>query len=582
MTARNWAVLSGLLVFSSLVVVVVAAPGSYLRMFAGDVPFLVVCMINTAIFAANAWNSRGQISLFWALLSLGCLLWAVSAGAWVYYEVLIRKPMPEVDSLDVVLFLHMVPFMGAVALRPHWRVAGYVFWLRLIGVLLLLVFWVYVYAVVVLPSEFIVHESGIASGRYDLLYAVETGAVAVLLLWSTWRTRGEWRTVYGHLAGMSAVYFVAATFTNFAISGKYYFSGGFGDCVLLGCQCWLGWVALEAREHPVPEENTSRDTRRSDVISSRLAAVALLTVPVVGAWTLFWDPSLPSLRFFRLAATLLTMTVMGVIVSIRQHLQERGMMRLLKISEESLQRLRNLQSELLQKERLASVGLLAAGAAHEINNPITAIMGYSELLGDRDDLNPEARAWVIKIRAQAVRTSELVARLLRFARQSHAEKGPVDLAQMLEEIVPFFELQAGPRHDRLLLQIGPNLPPVYGSRPQLQQSIVSIVQNAFDAMEGMRGKLSIVATNEGRVIRLEFRDEGPGLAEPERVFDPFYTTKPVGKGTGLGLSAAYGVIQEHGGQITAENRAGGGAVIAVMLPAAVTPAQFDDLRIPPG
>ncbi len=581
MTPRNWALLSAVLVLLSLVVVVLAPRGSYLRLFTGDVPFMLVCMMNTGLFAANARRSRGEVSLFWALLALGCLMWVTSAASWTSHEVVALTPVPVVDPFDVVLFLHVVPFMGAVALRPHWRPEGHMFWLRLIDIQLLLVFWVYVYAVVVIPSEFIAHDSSVASGRYDLLYVLETGLVVVLLAWSAFGARGLWRTIYGHLTAVSILYFVGATATNFAISGKYYSSGGLEDAALLTCQCWLGWVALRARQQALIAEVQIPASRRSDFISSRLAAVAMLAVPVIGAWTLYWDPSLPQLRFFRLAATLVTVIIMGLIVFTRQYLQERGMLRLLELSENNLQRMRSLQGALLQKEKLASVGLLAAGAAHEINNPIAAILGYSELLEDRSDLGPEARAWVHKIRKQAVRTSDLVAGLLRFSRQSPAEKEPVNLDQLLRQVTPFFELQAGPGHERIALQIPADLPAVLGSRQQLQQSFVSIMQNAFDAMEGTGGRLLIRARREDERIRLEFCDEGPGIADPARVFDPFYTTKPVGKGTGLGLSAAYGVVQEHGGQITAANSEEGGAVIAIVLPVAPRAATAG-WRIPPG
>jgi signal transduction histidine kinase len=581
LTSSLWAKITAGMIGLSLAVAFLTPSGAYVRLLTGDVLFLVVCIFITILFGVNAIRAFGGTSLFWMLLSLGCLMWCMNAASWTYWEVWRRSSMPDVDPFDVVLFLHMVPIMGAVALRPNWRPEGRIFWIRVIDILLLLIFWVYLYTIVVLTAEFIERDNTVFSHRYDLLYDIEIGLVMIMLAVSWYDAKGPWRVIYRNLFGASTLYLGGATFANMAIRGRYYFSGGLDDAILLTCLCWLGWVALWAREQPLSPEPLTVGPGRWDFAASRLAALAMPAVPVIGAWSLYWDPELPKLHVVRLEATLFTMAAMGLVLFARQYLQERDMVRLLQESQGNLQRLRSLQGQLVQKEKLASVGLLAAGAAHEINNPTAAIMGYAELMESRSDLPPEAQNWAKKIRQQAVRTSELVAGLLRFARQSPSEKGPVDLARLLRRVVPFFDLQAGPAHERIVLEFPPDLPEVHGSPQQLQQTFVSIMQNAFDAMDGGPGKLWVKAGYDQGMVWLEFVDEGPGIAEPDRVFDPFYTTKPVGKGTGLGLSAAYGVIQDHGGQIAASNHARLGAVITVRLPAEASSRGAWGWQLPP-
>jgi two-component system, NtrC family, sensor kinase len=229
-----------------------------------------------------------------------------------------------------------------------------------------------------------------------------------------------------------------------------------------------------------------------------------------------------------------------------------------------------LQSHLVQREKLASLGQLVAGAAHEIEHPLTAIMGYSEQLWSNHRLTGEQDTLVRKIVHHSQRTRELILSLLSFAQQSAGEKAMVDLGTLLQRSVQMRELQRHDQKIRIETSLQPGLPKVWGDGHQLFQAFVQIVENALDALEDAGGGLLRVSAQvDGGEVIVQFSDGGPGIKEPNRVFDPFYTTKPIGKGTGLGLSAVYGVVQEHHGQITCQNKPEGGAVFVLRLPIAM-------------
>ncbi len=230
--------------------------------------------------------------------------------------------------------------------------------------------------------------------------------------------------------------------------------------------------------------------------------------------------------------------------------------------------LRRTQEQLLQSEKMAALGQLISGVAHELNNPLTAIIGYSQLLAS--EVTPRGGEYVNKLLRQAQRTQKIIQNLISFSRQRKPERRLVDLNRVIEGTLMLreFDMRAG--NVRLERQLRPDLPPMHADVHQLEQVFLNIIVNACDAFResGVGGILGVHTYLAGQTVVAEFRDDGPGMKEPARVFDPFYTTKTVGQGTGLGLSICYGIIKEHGGEITAENNADRGAAFRVRLPAA--------------
>jgi two-component system, NtrC family, sensor kinase len=230
--------------------------------------------------------------------------------------------------------------------------------------------------------------------------------------------------------------------------------------------------------------------------------------------------------------------------------------------------LRKTQEQLLQSEKMSAVGQLIAGVAHELNNPLTAILGYAQLL-ESEGLNDRATDFVRKLFKQAQRTHRVVQNLLSFARQRKPQKVEVDVRKIIDETLALRDYDLKVNNIALERDTMVDVPSVTADPHQLEQVFLNIINNAVDAIleGGKGGKLKVrIHCNDGQV-RVEFLDSGVGIKDPNRIFDPFYTTKSVGKGTGLGLSICYGIIKEHGGDITAHNRPEGGACVEVKLPA---------------
>jgi two-component system NtrC family sensor kinase len=265
--------------------------------------------------------------------------------------------------------------------------------------------------------------------------------------------------------------------------------------------------------------------------------------------------------------------VLGLFVFLKQFLLDRQLIHLLDESRQSYENLQRLQSHLVQKEKLASLGQLVAGAAHEINNPLAAILGYSELLASQSSLKGEQASMAQKIGQQARRTRDLVADLLSFSQQSPSEKVLVDVGALVQRALQMHDVQIRGRNIRVEAILEPGLPRIWGNSHQLLQTFLHLSENAIDALtEAGGGALLVTARHIGSEVVIEFSDSGPGMADPQRVFDPFYTTKPVGKGTGLGLSATYGVVQDHQGHIQCRNKTDGGAVFTLRFPGAAQAA----------
>ena len=338
--------------------------------------------------------------------------------------------------------------------------------------------------------------------------------------------------------------------------------------------CWFAWISIRGGTLRLTEQQPTARTRQWIEFSPRLAMLTVLALPMFGGWALLWDTSVPQLRLFRVGLTLLFMIVLGISVFIKQHLLDRALLSMVEVEQKNVAELKRLQDKLVQKEKLASLGQLAAGAAHEINNPLTAILGFADLLSADSSLSENARQSVGKIAQQARRTSGLVADLQNFSRSDNGERTLVDVASLVRRSAQIQTVGAEGKNIRIETDLESDLPRVWGNANRLFQVFRHLTENAMESLlEKGGGSLFVKLQRDDGHLALEFIDNGAGIREPGRVFDPFYTTKPVGTGPGLGLSACYGIIQEHGGEISCSNRPEGGAVFTVRLPIAEEHAQ---------
>jgi signal transduction histidine kinase len=534
----------------------------------GDVAGLVLLLAASGAMLRNA-VTQPRARSFWFLLTAGCSMWAINQSGWTWFEVITRQGLPDPFVGDVILFLHIVPIMAAVALRPHRPPKDRKVLLDALNILMLLVWWVFLYLFIVFPDEYVQLNVGVYSKHYDLLYLIENLVLVFALGMVASSTPGNWRKVYWNLFVSSAVYTVGSEMIDAAISRNQYYSGGSYDLLLLFAMGWMLWTALLARRLDLAPSPDDEPASRWIEYAPRVAMVAILSLPLLGLWTLYTDHGPVLLRNFRLLVTLAATLVLGLFVFLKQFLLDRQLISLLDQSRQSYENLQRLQTHLVQKEKLASLGQLVAGAAHEINNPLAAILGYSELLAAQSPLEGEQATMAQKIGQQARRTRDLVADLLSFSQQNPSEKVLVDVCSLIQRALQMHDTQVRGRNIRVDSELPAGLPKIWGNTNQLLQTFLHLTENAIDALGDVGGgTLRVKARQEGQDIEVEFSDSGPGMTDPQRVFDPFYTTKPIGQGTGLGLSVSYGVVQDHMGQITCQNKPDGGAAFLLRFPVA--------------
>jgi two-component system NtrC family sensor kinase len=230
-----------------------------------------------------------------------------------------------------------------------------------------------------------------------------------------------------------------------------------------------------------------------------------------------------------------------------------------------------LEAQLSQSDKLSSIGLLAAGVAHEVNTPLAVISSYTQMLAKQLQGDPQKSGLLDKITRQTFRASEIVNNLLNFSRTSGSEFSEVDINKVIGETLALLEHQFKSSKIQVNRELTPNISPIQGNQGRLQQVFLNLFLNAKDAMPG-GGTLSVATTN-GDLVSVRVSDTGSGIAPEhiQRIYDPFFTTKNVpregqNRGTGLGLSVTYGIIQEHAGQIRVESNPGAGTTFALDFP----------------
>jgi signal transduction histidine kinase len=510
-------------------------------------------------------QSTGRIRLFWALMALGLSSWLCYQILWTYIEVVQKREVPSLFAGDAIVFLHFVPMMAALAVQPNVQQDERELRLGSLDFALLMFWWIYFYVFTVIPWQYVQQNEAAYSHNLNSAYLVEKIAFLFALGIFWFRASGLWKQIYGHWFGANLLYSVGSFIANSELNHNYY-SGSIYDLPLVLSMAWMtlpGLLALRSS----PQQSVSEKTLPRGVWAARLGMLAVFSLPIF-AWLAYFNRELPGpVRNFRVVLTLAAIVLMGGLIFVKQHFLDVELIQLLRSSRQSLQELQLLQAQLIQSEKLASLGNLVGGAAHELNNPLTAMLGYSELLSGTE-LSHEQRALSEKISQQAKRIRALVASLLSFAKQVPTSKSSVDVNLVVQTALKLCRTQLQAANAQYTTELQESLPNVRGDSNQLLKVFVQIISNAAHAVAEQRGgTIHIKSCEADAIVRVEFVDSGSGIKEPARVFDPFYTTRPVGQGTGLGLSMCYGVMQEHGGKISCRNREEGGACFVVEMPA---------------
>lgn len=498
-------------------------------------------------FLPHALSCRGRMRAFWSLLTLGVLLWLSYQLLWTYYEVVLRQSLPDIFAGDVVLFLNIVPMMAAIALRPHVARDDYAARLGRLDFALLLVWWLYLYVLIVIPWQYVVPDVDAYQRNLNVAYSAEKIAFLLGLAACCVRSRGAWRALYLNLFGMSFTYSASSALANWAIARKTYYSGSFYDIPLACSMAWLTWVGLR-RSPQEPQPGGRPVSTLYGAWVARCSTIAAFSLPLFAAWAVS-DHAVPArIRAFRLIATLIAALVMGAMVFRRQYRLERELVHMLDDSRSSFENLKRLQAQILQSEKLASIGQLVGGAAHELNNPITAMLGYSDLLLSTQ-LTPGQHSLAAKIGREIRLTRSLVASLISFARQGPAPKSPLDLNTLMRTAIKLAQPQMESLNLNVQTEFDKELPKVLGDANQLLQVCLQLLGNCSHAMGGNNKMLLVRTEREQDLCTLSISApalvcDDAGDDAGDEAGDPAPLTEDA-----QGLSACQGIVQEHGGKI---------------------------------
>jgi signal transduction histidine kinase len=547
------------------IVSLVGRPGFSLTAFS-DITGTALWLVAIAVMLWAALSNQGRTRWFWILLAASAGMVGSNLGAWLYHEVIVGRPPPDQFWADIPLFLQPVPIMAAAAMRPGSRQREQKFHLTTLNFLILLLWWVCLYMFLVYPNEYILPNKVAFNSYYYALFILEFSVLLAVLGSMALVAQGAWREIYWHLFLASSLYLLGYQWLNAALERNEYYSGSFYDVPNYASICWFILIAVCARNVP-SEPLTGGEREPAAKMPGFLAALAVLSLPVMGLCELFLDPNGSQLRPYRVSVTLTGILLMGVCVFLRQMLLTREMARLLLDSEENLERLQRAQSQLMQKERLAGVGGLVAGVAHELNNPLTAVIGYSDLLLEQAT-HGASRQKLEKLGAEARRIKRIIDNLLSFARPQHEGRSLTDIAVVARESLMLCEHQLRSRGINVEMNFADNLPRIALNDGQFKRVFVNLFSNSANALEhAQEKKILVEGYLVGQKVVVRFSDSGPGFTDVTRAFDPFYTTRPVGQGTGLGLSICYGTVKEHNSDIYVQNLQPNGAAVIIELPA---------------
>lgn len=543
-----------------------------------DVIQCVLLFLGSMSFIPHVVRSRGRLRLFWTLITTGITFWFTYQLYWTYYEVWLRADVPDLSAADMILFLHIVPLMAALAVRPHAPQDEYAARLRRLDFALMMTWWAYLYVLIVIPWQYVVVDLTSYNNNLNSLYLIEKLAFLGTLLMAWKGSKGGWKTFYANLFGACFTYAAGSYFANWALSRNSYYSGSFYDIPLAISMAWISGIGLLFRQRE-PQAGVRTTSTVHGVWLARLGMIAAFSLPLFAAWALL-DGAVPSrIRSFRLVLTLAAALLMGVMVFVRQRLLDAELLRLLTHSRDSLANLKRLQAQIMESEKLASIGHLVGGAAHELNNPITAMLGYSDLLSSTS-LTPEQSELAGKIGQHIRRTKSLVGSLLGFAKHGPVALAQVDLNTVLRTAIKLSEPQSQALHIEVCTEIPPQLV-VRGDSNQLLQVCVQIINDALHVIDqqgshtlvmaaGQKDGIAIVNISDtglaGDVVEYVEYEEQP-LASPESL-------------SGLGLSACQAILRQHHGKLLWQKDRNAGISIRFEVPVIVQREKSPAAEVP--
>ncbi len=564
-----WVLAAAIVVAAQATVSLLLGPGDKLKAYTNVTLFLLI-LAATGAAALNAFKGYRGYRSFWTLYAVGMGIWALDQWMWIYYEFWLHTDVPNDSIGEPALFLHIVPLMAALAVRPHLASSSRRLHQMTFSFLLLLFFWVFLYAYYVFPYQFLIPEPSTYWIRYNSLYLCENLALlsvaGILIL----RSERPWKSVYAHLFGASALYAVISEQVNVAINGGgSYYVGGIYDWGFIAAASWFVLVAIRGHNIPLISLRPRRVSPRLAKYVTLLSILGVVMVPLLGIWTLYQEDTSLYLQKVHLLIILLFAIIFAALVCLQMYAANLDLQREVAVRLEAEKGLREAKVAAEAGSRAKAEFL--ANMSHEIRTPMNGVIGMTELALDTP-LSPEQREYLTMVKDSGNALLTLLNDILDF---SKIEAGKLsldpldfDLRDFLATSLKPIALRASQKGLEIAWRAMPGVPErVVGDAGRLRQVITNLVGNAIKFTE--RGEVVVdvdVESLEGESILLHFkvRDTGIGIA-PEKqkaIFEAFTQadssmTRKFG-GTGLGLTISSRLVQMMGGNIRVESKVGEG------------------------
>ena len=542
----------------------------------GDLAQLIPPFAFAAFTLWLAGRSRGQVRTFWNMNAAHGVVWGSGQALWTYID-LSGQGVPVVSPTDPIFFVSSIPLAAALYGRPERDRPRWLFDIVLLDIILIALFAAFIYSYFVVT----IAVTGGSTDLYDENFRQLQNAKNLLLAgWATWVWRtaksDPWRRMLGIYAAGLALIFIGGVVNDAVEPTGSNTTGSVWDITFMAPYVVLLLAAASAHDAKLFEPEDEAPALSKLPMVSLIAIGLLIAIPVIDEIARRLLVVSDAVESLRTRVALAWMIPFGIVVVAREFLSRRALIR-------AGQDLASTRQQLVQREKLAAVGQLVSGVAHELNNPLQGVLGYAELMLATKPAAFEAEE-LRAIRDNANRAAGIVRNLLTFAGRTTAARGWQQINRVVRDAIAAREAHLQGAGIDLVLDAADRLPLVYIDAARLEDVIVNLIQNAEAAIaarregkslfrpvpEKARGQIKIATRlqNDPERIFVEVADNGSGLKEEDlpRVFDPFFTTREVGQGTGLGLSVCYGIVREHGGQITARNGSVGGAVFTIELP----------------
>jgi len=317
----------------------------------GDLIQCALLLLCTVFIFSNARKAESKARLFWALMTLAFGMWLWAQGLWTYFEIFLRQDVPNPFVGDVILFLHIVPMMGALAVQPHMKQGNQSAHFGSLDFLLLLIWWLYLFLFLVIPWQYVLPSEGLYGHNFNVLYLAEhlVFLVALALVWR--RSSDSWKTIYAQCFGAALLYAVGSITASKAIDLHLYYTGSHYDVPLVVAMAWFAYCGLTGRRLLKQSLVTKTATEAHGIWAARLAMLAVFSTPLMVAWVVFDGHTPQRVQTYRLLLTVGAMLLMGLLVFLKQHLLDQELIHLLATSHQNLQEMVRLKDDLVNKEQ---------------------------------------------------------------------------------------------------------------------------------------------------------------------------------------------------------------------------------------